>query len=248
MEIIVPNEGEDLISLATRCNALYICPKTADRRRKGPLVPYAGKDTGGANFVGDIYFNFRRIEPNPKVVMAFAETVRRQITEEELLYEFDTIVGIPNGGRTFGQALAYAANKRFVYPEKVPKETEFGKKQEYDWDFSQFDFEEGERVAIAEDVFNNFQNTDHTLNTIAMTGAIPVLLVGALNRSMIYRSSYTSKIEMFSGKDLRIVASINKSYPEYRQDDPDVAADVAAGNVEWQVKKNWARLRAAMDN
>lgn len=62
-----------------------------------------------------------------------------------------------------------------------------------------------------------------------------MLLVGALNRSPVYDTSY---------KSLPVIASIREPYPEYDQDDPAVAADIAAGNIELEVKKNWARLRA----
>lgn len=237
MNLIVPHRGETLIDMAVRCGALYICPKDAAGNRKGPLVAYAGKDSRGENLVGDIYFNFRRIEANPKVVEAFAEVTYRKIIAAGLLDTFDTVCGIPQGGRTFGLMFAHLAGKRFVYADKKPKPTEAGKKQEYAWDLSQFEFEPGERLAVAEDVFNNFQNTDNTLDEIAVTGAKVALLVGALNRSPVYDTIY---------KDLPVVASIREAYPEYSQDDSAVVADIAAGNVEFEVKKNWARLCALM--
>jgi len=71
-----------------------------------------------------------------------------------------------------------------------------------------------------------------------VTGAKVVLLVGALNRSLIYDTSY---------KGLPVVASIREPYPEYEQDNPAVIADIAAGNLELEVKKNWSRLRAIME-
>jgi len=189
MKPIIPLPGEDLLELGKRCNAVYVCPKDGSVR-KGPLVAYAGKDGKGWNLVGDIFFNFRRIEVHPKAVEAFAEAAYIKIREQELLDAFDTVCGIPQGGRTFGQMLALVAGKRFAYADKKPKPTEAGKKQEYTWDLSQFDFEQGERVAVAEDVFNNFQNTDSTLSEIAVTGANIVLLVGVLNRSPIYDATY----------------------------------------------------------
>ena len=70
MKLIIPKLGEDLMALAIRCNAVYICPKVSGVRR-GPMVPYAGKDSAGRNLVGDIYVNFRRIEPHQKVVELF---------------------------------------------------------------------------------------------------------------------------------------------------------------------------------
>lgn len=236
MKLIIPISGEDLLELGKRCNAVYECPKVGSLR-KGPLVAYAGKDGQGRNLVGDIYFNFRRIEEHPKVVEVFARVVYQKLRDQDLLDSFDTVCGIPQGGRTFGQMLALVAGKRFTYADKKPKLTEAGKKQEYFWDLSQFDFEQGERVAIAEDVYNNFQNTDNTLAEIAVTGAKIVLLVGALNRSPVYDTTY---------KGLPVIASIRKAYPEFEQSDPAVAADIAAGRIELEVKKNWARLCAAM--
>lgn len=236
MKPIKPLPGENLLELGKRCNAVYIYPKVGSLR-KGPLVAYAGKDGKGRNLVGDIYFNFRRIEEHPYAVGAFAEAALTKLHFRGLIDSFDTVCGIPQGGRTFGQMLALVAGKRFAYADKKPKPTEAGKKQEYTWDLSQFDFEHGERVAIAEDVYNNFQNTDNTLAEIATTGANIVLLVGALNRSPVYDTTY---------KGLPVIASIREAYPEYEQDDPAVATDIAAGRLELEVKKNWARLVAAM--
>ena len=223
------------MELGKRCNAIYICPKVGSVR-KGPLVVYAGKDSKGRNFVGDFFLNFRRIETHPKVVEVFAEIAWNKLRKQGLLYTFDTICGIPQGGRTFGQMLALIARKRFVYADKKPKPTEVGKKQEYSWDLSQFEFEPGERIAIAEDVYNNFQNTDNTIRELEGVAKV-VLLVGAFNRSPIYDADY---------KGLPVVASIREAYPEYEQNDPAVAEDIASGRLEFEVKKNWASLCAVM--
>ena len=245
MKPIMPLPGEDLMELGKRCNAVYICPRVGSQRT-GPLVPYAGKDAQGRNLVGDIYFNFRRIEVHPMAVEAFAEAACDKLRAQGLLDAFDTVCGIPEGGRTFGQPLARAAGKKFAYATKKPKPTEAGKKQEYTWDLSQFEFEAGERVVVAEDVFNNFQNTDNTLAEVAASGADVVLLVGALNRSPVYDRFYTPQSGPFEGRVLPVIASVREAYPEYEQDDPAVAADIAAGNLELEVKKNWARLCAIM--
>ncbi|EKD58505.1 MAG: hypothetical protein ACD_56C00112G0011 [uncultured bacterium] len=236
MSHIIPHPGEDLLELGKRCDAVYVCPKVGFRRM-GPLVVYAGLDSKGRNLVGDIYFNFRRIEQYPKAVKAFAETACQKLSDQNLMDMFDTFCALPQGGRTLGQKMADITGKRFTYPDKKPKPTEVGKKQEYFWDLSQFDFEPGERVAIVDDVFNNFQNTDNTLAEIATTGANMVLFVGGLNRSLIYDTAY---------KGLPVVASIREPFPEYEQDNPEVAADIAAGLLELEVKKNWPSLRAVM--
>ena len=244
--VIEPQEGEDLYALAKRCNALYICPKDDRGTRKGPLVIYAGQDELGRNFVGDIYFNFRRVEEHPRAVEAFAEIAWKKLLTQGLGNSFDTVCGIPQGGRTFGQALARIANKRFVYADKKPKQTEEGKKQEYVWDLTQFEFEPGERVALAEDVFNNFQNTDKTLEQIAERGVTIVLLVGALNRSSVYDTVYTPKRDPFLGVEFPVVASIREAFPEYRQDDGEVLGDIRNRNLETDVKRNWRTLLSLM--
>ena len=245
MKRIIPKLGEDLLELGKRCDAVYVCPRVG-ATRTGNLVAYAGKDGHGRNLVGDIYFNFRKIEAHPKAVEAFAHVVCEKLLEQELLDTFDTVCGIPQGGRTFGQMLAWIADKRFTYADKRPKPTQEGKKQEFTWDLSQFEFEKDERVAIVEDVFNNFQNTDSTLEEIAASGADIVLLVGALNRSPVYDTIYTPKSGLFAERAFPVIASIRQEYPEYEQDDPAVAADIAAGKIEFDVKKNWERLCASM--
>lgn len=250
MNVIVPQEGATLWSLSRDCNALYLCPKR-EGLRVGPLVPYAGKYKGAdgqeRNLVGDIYFNFRRIEQHGLVVDAFAEEIKRKLTNQQLLASFDTVCGVPEGGRTLGQALGRIMGKRFVYALKKPKPKEEGKKQEYEWDLSQFEFAPDERLAVAEDVFNNFQNTDNTLAQVGATGAKVVLLLGALNRSPFADTAYTPKSGTYAGQAIPIVSAIWESYPEYKQDDPEVAADIARGNIEWEVKKNWEKLMYAMN-
>ena len=244
MQIIKQREGESLVELALRCGALYVCPKVG-LVRKGPLVAYAGKDVQGRNFVGDVYFNFRRIEQHLEVVSAFAHMAIYKISVSESFPAFDTICGIPNGGRSFGQELARRTETRFVYPDKTPKPTESGKKQEYTWDLKGFEFEKGERIVIAEDAVHNFQNTDNTLEQVP-TGVNVVGIVCALNRSLIHGTEYTPKTGRFAGKPLPIIASIRERYPEYPQDDPYVAGDINAGNIVWEAKQNWSQLIAHM--
>lgn len=247
MSTIIPlSTEESLMELSKRCNAVYICPKV-NGVRKGPMVAYAGKDSQGLNLIGDIYFNFRRIEEHPQVVMAFAKEVHNRLNDLQLEHAFDTICGVPNGGRTLGQALAFATGKRFVYPTKEPKPCDPGKKQEYTWDLSQFEFEPGERVAIAEDIFNNFQNTSNTLEEIAKTGAEVVLLAGGLNRSPIFDIHYTPSVGLFMGQSFPVVAAISEPYPEYEQSYPEVAEEVAAGNIVYDVKNSWGMLLSLMN-
>lgn len=45
-----------------------------------------------------------------------------------------------------------------------------------------------------------------------------------------------------------IITLGDKALPEYKQDDPYVAKDIAAGNISLKPKHDWPRLRAAMEN
>lgn len=248
MNTIAQTPGsQDLMRIAKQCGALYICPRNRDGTRKGPLVPCAGRDEGGRNFVSDIYINFRRVERHPHAVMAFAEETRQRILDRYHSIPFKTVIGIPQGGRSFGQMLAYATRRQSAYADKAPIATPAGRKQEYCWNLSQFNFEDGVEVALAEDMFNNFNNTDETLALIAETGAEVVMLVAAFSRSTKYDQMYVPKTGPYVGRELPVVAAVRKPIVGYQQNDPYVAADVAAGNIEFAVKENWDRLLACMD-
>lgn len=62
-------------------------------------------------------------------------------------------------------------------------------------------------------------------------------------------SGYPFRDQFLFGGDSRvpILAVIERETPQYRQDDPVVAASVADGNVVWKPKYEWSKLRNAMD-
>ncbi len=240
--------------LAIECDALYECPKDSFGKRLGPLVPYAGKGPDGRNLVGDVYFNFARIEEHPGIVDRFAELLWGKVIAPETpvgtalaFMEATTIVGIPDGGRSLGQMVAFIRSKRFVYPAKVPRvKSEGATKEEYDLVFKRSELSPGETVIVCDDVHNNFQNTDDMLNEIGKTGAKVVGLCSALNRSPTVDSMYTPKAGSFAGISLPVVSVIRKPLVEWRQDDSEVTEDIKNGNIEPKVKDNWARLKATM--
>ena len=251
---IVPVVGEDLWELSKRAEAVYECPLDTSGKRVGPLVPYAGKDELGRNFVGEAYFNFGEVEPYLQLVAAFARKIWYQVEAKVLSGELEkptTVVGIPDGGRTLGQMLAYNSGLRFVYPTKVAKiaQVEGGpKKDEYDLVFTRSTLSAADKVLVCDDVHNNFKNIRITLDAIWATGAGIAGLCSGLNRSVKYDDVYQYEQEGTSPLNVAIFTAIRKPLPEYRQDDLAVAADMAAGNIEWHAKKNWARLKKAMDD
>ena len=227
--------------------ALYVCPKK-DGKRIGPLVPYAGKDGQGRNLVGDVYFNFAMIEPMPWIVDLFAKAIMININvQQHELAGVDAVIGIPDGGRTLGQALANCMRRRFIYPLKVPRpKSKMATKEEFDLAFKRISIEKDMKVLVCDDVHNNFQNTDDVLDIVVNAGAVVVGLASGLNRSPKWDSHYVPQKGALRGQEIPIVSAIRKKLDEFDQDDPAVAEDVQRGNIEPKVKENWNKLKALM--
>ena len=63
--------------------------------------------------------------------------------------------------------------------------------------------------------------------------------------TLINRSPDGVTVYEYRDRLIPIVQSVLIPTPEYRQDHPYVADDIAAGNVVWKPKDNWAKLKAA---
>ncbi|MFH0830801.1 MAG: hypothetical protein V1895_01955 [Parcubacteria group bacterium] len=86
-----------------------------------------------------------------------------------------------------------------------------------------------------EDVCNNFSTTTDAVQLIEKAGGRLVAVMCLLNRS---REEYFG----YRTRDIPVLALEHKPMPQYRQDDPAVAEDIAAGNVVWKPKEEWQRL------
>ena len=242
---ISPLSTEDLLSLAKRCGALYICPKR-NGVHLGPLVAYTGKGNDNKRRVGEVYINFRMLEQHMPVVTTFAENLRLDLVGEGLFFSFDTVCGVPSGGRTLGQELARVTSRRFVYPEKIKApvcsgvSTESGgeSKQRHSWSLDDFSFRPGERVAIVDDVFNSFSSTDGVITALRAVGAQVTVLVSAFNRSTLVHDG------MYKG--IPVQSAIHMPYESWSQNSLTVLGDMNVNNVEWDPKTNWNRLMEVM--
>ena len=219
----------------------YECPKDPTGKRLGPLVGYAGKyeadDGSKRQYVGDIYANFAKAEERPRVYQSWVDRMKFDVPK------VDVLLGMPMGGIAVAFALApiTSVEARFCFAEKqvIAMATEALREQSR-LALVRHELHKGDRVAIVEDVTNNFSTTAEAVGLILEAGAEPVAILSWLNRS-------SAEIYQTEGLTLPVISLISKFFPQYRQDDPAVAEDIVAGNVVLKPKNDWLRLMEAME-
>lgn len=237
-----PNMGDSLDETLKRCNGFYQTPVSANGKRLGPLVGYAGKYDAGdgtqKHYVGEVFFNCAKLEQWPFILDHYAELLRRQqIALLDGYHNFPVYLGMPMGGITPAQAFARADGcARAVYAEKKVIEAETATQREQSiLVLDRHTLEPGDRVIITEDVVNNFSTTAKAIRLILEAQAIPIAIACLKNRSELthYEDDDVS---------LPVVAYDHAPTRQYRQDDPYVAADIEAGNIIWKPKNHWDEI------
>ncbi|MEK7570311.1 MAG: hypothetical protein AAB515_02650 [Patescibacteria group bacterium] len=209
--------------------------------RKGLLVGYAGEYEPGMHYVGEVYANFAKAESFPRVLESFCSKVNSQIPTS-LLDEVDGFCGAPLGGLATAYQLALLGNRRYSYPEKkVTKAAAGGQREESVLIFGRHEIEVGDDIIIVEDVVNNFTTTEDLIALIKKAGGRVRAIVALLNRSADVDDLYHSTV----GGAIPVISLERKKIMQYKQDDPYVAHDVAAGNIIWKPKSDWDRLIAS---
>ncbi len=231
------------LEIAKACGAYYECPKDQTGNRLGPLAAYTARDEAGRQLVGDVYLDFARIEQWPNIVRRLIipkliSDVNRTVGHKGLVW-----CGMPEGGKSLAELLAEITNGRFVYPEKtiIAPATSAAKAKSAPRFTGRHIIHPGDRVAIVEDVTNNFSTSEDGIQQIEQFGAEVVCIVSFLNRSPFVRDPYD-----FGDRSIPVISAWDEAMEEYRQDDPHVAHDIQAGNVEFEPKQNWERMQAAM--
>ena len=223
--------------IITRCGGFYECPRDGAGRRIGPLVGYAGRDKNGRQFVGDVFVNFATVEQWPHlvarhIVPELARPLLKRFRAEDFV-----LCGAPEGGKSLATLLGLDLNQRYVFPDKIVTKVATPESREVShFEMGRHVIERGDQVVIIEDVCNNFSSTSMLRHEIERHGGQVVAIVCFLNRSPEYRKAY---------ENIPIIACWNEAMPEYSQDDPEVASDIAAGNVVWKPKVEWERLMEA---
>lgn len=239
---IIPGWTTDPLAVLSECRGYYRCPRSADGAVQGPLVGYAARYDGVHQWVGFEYANFAMAEEHPRVLRWCAARLTVEIISVLPLTNIDALCGMPEGGKALGVALSLETCRRYIFAERetiaVKTETSREKSRLL---FSRHRPKKKERVVIVEDVVNNMSSADELIQRIHEAGATVQAVTCFLNRSPDYNAVYPSEFG-----DIPIVNIIRRIIPEYRQDDPAVAAEVAKGNVVWKPKDEWEKLEVAV--
>lgn len=237
--------SEDALETWQRCGGYYSCPKDSQGNRLGPLMGYAGKydapDGTKKQYVGDVYWNFARVEQYPEALDDFAYVISRKVGMGNRFPEFwkpTLVLGAPMGGILLASALGRKLGIRTIFAEKkVFSVATEEKREESELHVDRHEIRPKDIVLIVEDVCNNFSTTDKLVELIVKNGGMAVGIACALNSSK----------ETHYQKGVPVVSRIHRPTEQWKQNDPAVAEDVAKGNVVWKPKEEWTRLAAAME-
>lgn len=234
-EEILKKYSHDLLGALRELSGYYVCPKDASGKRLGPLVGYAGKDKKGRQYVGDVYANFAKMEEYPYILRHFASWFLNKYYRPD-----DRLVfcGAPLGGMAIATILADIFKVRYVFLEKkiTALATEHQREQS-ELIFKRHSISRGDRVVLVEDVANNFSTTDKSIDLIEGNKAEVVSIACFYNRSLTVGT-------VFRGRP--VDSLVRQPVAEWEQDDPEVAEDIAKGNVIWKPKDHWPKLEQAM--
>ncbi len=223
-----------------RCGGYYSCPKNSTGQREGPLVGHTGKyDAGGGEmkqYVGDEYWNFARVEQYSEVLDDFAEAFAENIGGN-LNWEPTLALGAPMGGILLAGALGRKLGIRTIFAEKKVTVAATPKgREESTLVVKRHEIRPRDLILVVEDVCHNFSTTDELVKLSMCGGGMVLGIACAMNRSapLYYRS-------------ISVLARIHRPAGQWQQDDPDVADDIARGNVIWEPKAHWEELTAALE-
>ncbi len=230
------------IDTLRRCRGLYECPKKESGGRLGPLVAYAGEydlpDGSKKHWVGEIYYNVAKIEEVMYVLDHFADLICFRLNQMGYKQPvFDCVLGAPMGGILLTGALGrileeMRSNFRVAYAEKKVVEPEKDDHREKSiMVIDRHPIRPSKRIAIVEDVCNNISTPGKLLPLITAAEAELVAIFCAFNRSGVT-----------DWNGIPIISACEVPTPQYQQDDPYVAVDIAAGNILWKPKDHWGEL------
>lgn len=240
--------GVDHLRTLENCQGHYACPVGPDGMLLGPVVgytaPYTASDGSQKKWVGLEYFNFAQADQWPAVIAEFAESLMVQLNSRGIAP--DIIVGAPLAGVKLSQEVAHVVGCRHIFAEKKPVGFDSDGKVIEELILGRYEgaIRTGDTVVIGEELVNNASTTKKLIELIESAGGHVMAIICAINRSYPFKQTFWDAPER---DPIPIIGVINRSTPQYRQDDPVVAEAIAAGNVVWKPKYEWARLKQAME-
>jgi len=218
----------------------YDCRKW-EGKRCDPLVGYAGRDESGRQYVGDTYINFAVVEEIPLILSEVAQDILKLNIP---LRGVSGFCGAPEGGKALALMMGLHARVCYIFPEeKVTQVATLTSRKISELFFGRHRPKEGEIWWIVEDVCNNFSTTEKLIALIEGYGAKVGGIACFLNRSLEIEETFTSS----SGTNFPVVTLVRKPFGQFSQDDPEVAADILAGNIVWKPKDEWSRLKESQE-
>ncbi len=231
-------QGEPVLSTLDSVGGTYDCPRGHDGEILGKLVGYAGTydEKREKNWVGYYYADFAYAEQHPRLYVAWAGRIHDQLVP----FKLDVVVGAPEGGKGVAFAIANSLGCRYIYPDTEPGPSgKNGRRSETKLSWGRHFLKPGERVGIGEDVTNSLSTAARLTEMVRERGAEVVVITSWLNR--MGKKEY---IDPVTGQPIPLVALQHAELAKFRQEDPVVAAAVAADNVVWKPKLHFTELRA----
>jgi orotate phosphoribosyltransferase len=251
-------QGDDLATLVN-CEGYYACPTDDDGKPLEHLVRYRGTydlDGGGEeHYVGFEYFNFSKADQWPTILRYFVgrgvACMREHAVLEPLFRNFNVggarnswvLVGMPWGAVKFSTMLGDRIGCQSVYLEKKPVRSSDTGECEDEIVNKRYDIEPGSDVVIVEELVNNLSTTGKAIDLIEKHNTNVRAILCVINRSFPLQRTFTTS----SDREIPIISVIERSTPQYRQDDPLVEEAIRRGMLETNPKENWERLKAAME-
>lgn len=234
----------DVLGTLKRCGGYYKRPQVGD-----PLVGYASTylDLGEErkHFVGYEFFNCTKAQEYPRITELWAKDMARMLSRNPDM-GFDVLLAAPMGGIMFAQMLALKLSIRVMYAvKKITKKSsgEHGRDTS-ELTLDRHKIEKGWRIAIVDDVCNNFGTVGKLIRLAGSYGAKVETILCIVNRS----GRRNHVVDQHNRYSIPMLSLVTVPAIKFRQDDREVATDVRKNNVFWDPKNpdQWSRLMEIM--
>ncbi|MFY9484341.1 MAG: hypothetical protein WAP74_01830 [Patescibacteria group bacterium] len=242
--------GTDHLETIRRCDGYYEATQNGDGTFLGPLVITGSYEVSLGTgirraLLSPILYNIARVEQKVSVLSHFSRLLRARVIEQLGTRDIpgdeviESLIVIPR--TNFGTLLAFHLGCQLVEAEKrITRPAGELQPPQYELVFERHRLEKGQRVAIFDDVGNNFTGVTKLITELGRLNSKIVAVICVVNRS-----GKTIQSLPCHG-DIPIISLLDLPTPQYHQDDPLVAAALEQRNIFGDPKKHWDQLLAIM--